>query len=227
MGITERKEREKAQRRSAILKCARELILLQGIQQVSMEDIAQKAEISKATVYLYFSSKEVLFNEICEESARIFLERFKPLMKADITGLEAMKQFWYSYVEMFGDSDEIIIIYQVRNFINPGQPFVFLQDQKLSYLEGVLEATKTIIDKCKAEGVFDPELDSVRATRLLLSMFSAIVENAARIPSQVKKSPAIIEEMTNAFQIIIRGFAKDGINRESLNIGILMSNQQH
>jgi len=59
MGISERREREKTERRKAILDCARSLILSQGVQRVSMEDIARKAELSKATVYLYFSSKEL------------------------------------------------------------------------------------------------------------------------------------------------------------------------
>ena len=46
MGITERREREKTERRRAILNCARELILLQGVDRVSMDDIARKAELS-------------------------------------------------------------------------------------------------------------------------------------------------------------------------------------
>jgi hypothetical protein len=46
------------------------------------------------------------------------------------------------------------------------------------------------------------------------------VENASRIPPDVRKSPAVIEELTNTFQIIIRGFAKEGIDRAHLDIGI-------
>jgi hypothetical protein len=85
-------------------------------------------------------------------------------------------------------------------------------------VDAILESIKTIIDQCKAEGVFDPALDSAMATRLLLSMFSVIVENAARVPPQARKSPALIEEMTGAFQIIIRGFAGQGVDRSRLDI---------
>jgi len=219
MGISERREREKIERRKAILNCARELILSQGVQRVSMEDIARKAELSKATVYLYFSSKEVLFNEICEEAARVFLGHFKSFMGNRITGMAALKCFWRGYVELFGNSDEMIIIFQVRNFINPGLPIVSLEEQSKSpSVDAILEAMQTIIDQCKAEGVFDSALDSAMATRLLLSMFSIIVENASRIPPEARTSPVIIEEMKNAFQIIIRGFAKEGIDRSRLNI---------
>ena len=105
MGITERREREKIERRKAILNCARELILLQGVEQVSMDDIARKAELSKATLYLYFSGKEIIFNEICEEAAKGFLEHFKLFPENGVTGIKALKCFWRGYVERFGSSE--------------------------------------------------------------------------------------------------------------------------
>jgi AcrR family transcriptional regulator len=219
LGISERREREKIERRKAILNCARELILSQGVERVSMEDIARHAELSKATVYLYFSGKEVILNEICEESARIFLERFKPFLENGVTGLKAMKCFWRGYVELFGNSDEMVIIFRVRNYLDSWPPVAAPDGQSKSpYTDAILEAMITIINQCKDEGVFDPDLDSTLAPWLLLSMFSMIVEKAARMPPEIRKSPAAIEEMTNAFQIIIRGFAKEGMDRSSLNI---------
>ena len=234
MGISERREREKTERRKTILSCAIELILLHGVQRVSMEDIAKKAELSKATVYLYFSSKEILFNEICEEAARGFLDHLKPFLKNSTTGVEALRCFWQGYVKMFGSFDEMIIIFQVRHFMNPELPMVSLApqpntmvlcegspiaEQRRSYnVDAILDSIKVIIDQCKTEGVFDPDLDSNMATRLILSMFSVTIENAARMPAEIRKSPLIIEEMKNSFQIIIRGFAKEGIDRVQLAI---------
>jgi len=219
MGITERREREKSERRRNILKCARELILAQGVERVSMEDIAHKAELSKATVYLYFSSKEILLNEICEEAARGFFEHLKTFQDSGLTGMAAIKYLWRGYVELFGNSDEMVIIFQVRNYLNSWLPIVSLEGQsKSSYVEAILTAIKNFIDQCKAEGIFAPDLDSAVATRLLLSMFSVIVENASRIPPEARRSPIVIDEMTNTFQIIIRGFAKEGINHSRLDI---------
>ncbi|MDR0291082.1 MAG: TetR/AcrR family transcriptional regulator [Treponema sp.] len=219
MGISERREREKIERRKTILDCARELVLLQGVERVSMEDIARKAELSKATVYLYFSGKDVLLNEICEEAAREFLEYFKPFWRADVSGIEALKCFWRGYVELFGNSNEMLIIFKVHSHLNSWLPIVSPgEESKSPSIDAILEAIKATIDKCKAEGFFDPALDSARATRLILSMFSVIMENAARLPLDARKSPAIVEEMTSAFQIIIRGFAKDGIERTAFDI---------
>jgi len=219
MGISERREREKEERRRTILNSARELILSSGVQQVSMEDIARKAELSKATVYLYFPSKEVLFSEICEESARDFLEHLRPYLQTPMTGVEAIKCIWRGFVELFGNFNEMIIVFQVRNFMNPGLPLVSLEEPSVSTsVDAILDSIKSVIDRCKDEGIFDPNLDSAMATRLLLSTFSVTVENAARIPAEVRKSPIIVEEMKNVFQVIVRGFAKTGIDRTILDI---------
>jgi O-glycosyl hydrolase len=56
------------------------------------------------------------------------------------------------------------------------------------------------------------------ATNLLLSTFSIIVEKAATISQKVKNSPVLMVEMANSFQIIIRGFAREGINHSYLDI---------
>jgi hypothetical protein len=130
-----------------------------------------------------------------------------------------MKYFWQGYVELFGSSDEMVIVFQVRNFLNSWLPIVSQGEKDNSpYVDAILEAMKTIIDQCKAEGVFASDLDSAMATRLLLSLFSIIVGNAARIPPQARKSPALIEEMTRSFQIIIYGFAREGVDRSQLGL---------
>jgi AcrR family transcriptional regulator len=224
MGITERREREKNERRRMILNSTRELILLHGVEHVSMEDIARKAELSKATIYLYFPGKEMIFNEICEESARVFLEHFKPFVESGYTGLKALKHLWSCYVSQFGNSNEMIIVFKIHNFLTPGRPFVSFDGQSPNVV-AILQAMKAIIDQCKSEGVFDPGLNSDMAAGLLLSLFSGFVDKAARMLAEESISElnrnVIIEEMTKSFQIILRGFAKQGIDLSCLDISVM------
>jgi AcrR family transcriptional regulator len=225
MGISERREREKTERRRAILNSARELILSQGVERVNMEEIARKAELSKATLYLYFPGKETIFKEICEESARVFLEYFKSFWATGYTGIKALKCFWNSYIKLFGNSDEMIIIFKVRHFLNPGLPFISFEGQNTSSsADAILVTMKTIIDQCKTEGVFDSDLDSDIATNMLLSLFSSFVDKAARMISAAGDSTgsqnrqAVIEEMVKSFQVILRGFARQGVDFTCLDI---------
>lgn len=61
MGIAERRQREKELRREAIIKAATEIFKKKGLTASTMEEIASRAELSKATLYLYFTNKEELF----------------------------------------------------------------------------------------------------------------------------------------------------------------------
>lgn len=61
MGITERKLREKRQRKELILEAARKLFQERGFLNVTMSDIAEVAELSIGTLYLYFKNKDDIY----------------------------------------------------------------------------------------------------------------------------------------------------------------------
>lgn len=61
MGIKERKEREKEQRKQTIVDAAEKIFFSKGIDNATMDDVAEKAELSKGTLYLYFKNKDELF----------------------------------------------------------------------------------------------------------------------------------------------------------------------
>jgi len=61
MGIEERREREKKMRRRQIMDAAKMVFASKGFGGATMENIAEKAEFSPATLYLYFKNKNALF----------------------------------------------------------------------------------------------------------------------------------------------------------------------
>lgn len=68
MGVAERKEREKEQRRQEIIVAAEKVFFRKGIDNSTMDDVAEQAELSKATLYLYFSSKDEIYSAIFSKS---------------------------------------------------------------------------------------------------------------------------------------------------------------
>jgi len=63
-------EEEKAERREMILEAARKRFQRFGYSKTTMDEIAGDAGISKGTIYLYFESKEDIFNELLAGEAR-------------------------------------------------------------------------------------------------------------------------------------------------------------
>lgn len=61
MGIVERKEREKKLRKEQILEAARRSFQERGFLNVTMSDIAEAAELSIGTLYLYFKNKDDIY----------------------------------------------------------------------------------------------------------------------------------------------------------------------
>lgn len=61
-----RREREKIAKREAILLAAQDVFAEKGLTAATLDEIAEKAEFSKAALYLYFKNKEDLFFSLIE-----------------------------------------------------------------------------------------------------------------------------------------------------------------
>ena len=79
MGITERKEREKQEKKALILEAATKMFLEDGFDKTSLRNIADKIEYSPATIYLYFKDKNELFYAIQEKGFELLLKQFRKL----------------------------------------------------------------------------------------------------------------------------------------------------
>lgn len=65
-----RRERKKERTRESIISIALELFRKQGYESTAMEQIAEEADISKATLYKYFSNKEAIVAGYLSDSVR-------------------------------------------------------------------------------------------------------------------------------------------------------------
>lgn len=86
MGATSaaiRRAREKAERREAILDAAARVFGERGAAVATMEEVAEAAEVSKGTLYLYFQSKDDLSVALTHRPLDAVLERFASLRDDD------------------------------------------------------------------------------------------------------------------------------------------------
>jgi TetR/AcrR family transcriptional regulator len=88
MGIAERKQREKKRRRNAILKAAKRLISKHGVEGMSMNQLATATELNKATLYLYFSDKNVLIDTVVYEGLVLLESKYEEMDRTALSGLQ-------------------------------------------------------------------------------------------------------------------------------------------
>lgn len=99
MGTAERREREKKQRQNSILEAAEEVFFAKGLRNATMDDVAEKAELSKGTLYLYFKSKELLYFGIHLRGMQILREKFLEAVKSQPDGFSQVKAIGEAYLQ--------------------------------------------------------------------------------------------------------------------------------
>ena len=95
--IASRRELNKAKCRARILKASRRLFSSKGYEETLIDDVAEKAEISKATLYNYFPNKESLLLGIAEDE----LGQINNLIAHDLFELENSEQKIRKVLEVF------------------------------------------------------------------------------------------------------------------------------
>lgn len=69
--------------RENILGAAKELFDLKGVEKTTMDDIAALADYSKSTIYVYFKSKEDIYNSIVENYIDILIGEMSVCINTD------------------------------------------------------------------------------------------------------------------------------------------------
>jgi len=106
VGITERKEREKAEMRRRIVDVAIKMFVEEGYEKVSIRNIADKIEYSPATIYLYYKDKDQLLYDVQTEAFATLANEFAQ----KITHKEPFKrlqQLAKAYIEFSRDHPEL------------------------------------------------------------------------------------------------------------------------
>jgi len=220
MGIIERKKREREERRNQILEVAKELILDRGVPAISMQDIADEAELSKATIYLYFQSKEAILSEILGTSADAFIAYTEGRLESATDGLSAIRILWESYLGFFVESPDIFICTGIKNYIPPALPMASAGSEidELHPEWKIRRLVAKVLKRGCDDGTLDASIDPDRIARIVVMITTAIIDNIARLPRGERDAKLIREDMQDTFEILLRGLAASSAERSLLSL---------
>ncbi len=218
MGIEERKTREKEKRRYLILRKAKRLILERGIGSFSMQDIALACELSKATLYLYFENKEAILIEILEEAISEFTQVASQRIPVEGTGLQALQALWATYLELLGESQDLVILTGIKNYLDPEFPFGDAQasEKFTRATAGLVDLIESLLHRGMSDGsVYNSEA-SGRQARTVIMIATAVIDTVSRVPRPQRDTVLMRNSMRNTFELILRGLASDKVDRSTL-----------
>jgi AcrR family transcriptional regulator len=96
--IAERRQEEKERRRAEILDATEAVAAEVGWDAMTMEQVARKARLSRALLYVYFKDKQDLLFGICERALVTLTQRFVEAVGRHKRGLDQLTGIGRAYV---------------------------------------------------------------------------------------------------------------------------------
>lgn len=109
-GLT-RRQRERLRHRKEILKVALELFSERGYHNVSMEEIARRAEFGVGTLYTFFHNKEELYKAMVLEKVEEFHSSLMAALNISGSEYKRIKNFVESVIRVFMKNLKFVKIY--------------------------------------------------------------------------------------------------------------------
>jgi AcrR family transcriptional regulator len=209
MGIQERKEREKERRRQQIMVAAKRVFSDRGFNKATMEDIAQEAELSPGTLYLYFKNKEELYASLSLRILQYLLIRVEHVNEEKDSGpedkLKSLVDAMYDVYEF----DPLIIINMFH--LQSSETLKNLSPQLMSEIKELSRKSLGSIAQIFKEGVDQGifvDRHPLALADTFWSLFSGVVLWLTSKKIIDEKKDYLKQTLDVAFEIFTRGLRK-------------------
>lgn len=100
MGIQERREREREARRRALLEATRSLVRERGFNGATTKQIAERCELSEATLFWYFRSKDEILVSLLFEGIEFMMRGIGEIRTSDDSSHAKLSRLWAFFSEV-------------------------------------------------------------------------------------------------------------------------------
>ena len=140
-----------------------------GYDRTKMDDIAETANLSKGTIYLYFKSKEELFYAISENNIKALKEQLSVLFTKSEDLISDSQKFYVNFRKASEQSDKVFLETIAESSRNQRLQEM-LYHQRMKVLDIVTEYLKLQIKK----GFFRSDIDIDAMALGLVSLYDGL-----------------------------------------------------
>jgi AcrR family transcriptional regulator len=172
MGIKERKIREKQLRRKEILQSAEKLFSGKKGFNSTMDDLAEKTELGKGTLYLYFPNKESILQALAEKGITLLGKRLSRVLDEAKTGVELLSDNGETFLKFLKEKSfyaSLILKYEkiiVQDLAN---------DKTIILVEPILDILHKILEIGKNDGTIRADIGTKELVAILWSQMLGIL----------------------------------------------------
>lgn len=171
----------------------------QGLQGARLDDIAERAGISKGTIYLYFASKDDLFREVVRDTFAELVEVAAAVPQTDDPAAD-LRAFCVSYWEFLRsrrfETVHRLVMAELHRFPE------LVREYGTEVRDTMKQSVRSILDRGVASGHFTSGDNQVRARMLLALLWQNGIWCARRQndPDLAGRSDAVVAgEVINFF----------------------------
>lgn len=158
-----RRERERRARRQEILSAAKEVLSRKPFNEATLEEIAERAELAKGTIYGYFKNKEDLFISLIKQEFDSWRRAVEPALDEGLAPRERLRIMTEEVLRYHLDNLDLYKIYLTHmGFIIIPKEGMLHEYQRIinDCLKKAMEIYREVIIACQKDGLFkdkDPQ----------------------------------------------------------------------
>jgi AcrR family transcriptional regulator len=221
MGLEDRRKREKDQRRSAILNAARKLFFEKGFRYVTVENIARKAELSKGSIYLYFSSKEEIYTQILLNDIDKFNKKSSLIFQNGKSAAELVMDFAFIYVDFFLNDRELFRIMMTFMLHTEDMNLAETVNQHIiEVTNNTVKIIETILQQGIEKGEFPSDINLRLSRNAMWGLLNGIISLHLFTGKEANKEERIRSAVKASLDIFINGLRRYKKSDEMINQNI-------
>ncbi|MEL3890147.1 TetR/AcrR family transcriptional regulator [Ferrovibrio sp. MS7] len=166
---TARKKRKIEKRRQEILSTAKQLFLNSSYLDVTMDEIAEAADMSKATIYSYFENKLEIYSAITLADAEALVVSLQTSVSERASTRENLGALAKAYITFFFNHPEYFE--KLSWFYFPGRE-KHLSRAQIQAVGEKFEAARDVIAKCLNQGIKRGELRAMDVKTAAVTIYS-------------------------------------------------------
>lgn len=79
--------------REKLIEVARQLFAHKGIENTTMNDIANASDKGRRTIYTYFKNKKEIYNAVIEQESEQMVSQLREILQLNISPVEKLRRF--------------------------------------------------------------------------------------------------------------------------------------
>lgn len=135
-----RKEKERQARRQLIMDAALVVFAYKGFHEAKLDDVAERAEFGKATLYSYFATKEALFEAVLEDVFGRLVARAQEAFGSEGSFQERLTRYVTGEITTYyGRPESLHLMMGEASHLRGANPMIRLMPQLIDIIGNAIE----------------------------------------------------------------------------------------